>query len=144
MVNCYWFWSNYLITRPRQYVRDWQVGANEMVIKSSLLSSFYDHIWISRSGWGWIHILFHLQYDPSTFQKEAKVSARNDLGFWWVNDVGKFHLDWFPKNFSSYKNTLFVGMPYEFPSTIEPFDKVVDPYGNDVFWFVDGKQLLAN
>ena len=106
-----------------------------MVQKAEIYMDEYEKIWISRNGWGWIHVLFHTQYDPATFQKEVTHSDPNELGFWWVSDFGKYHLENFPQPFLLQKDTLYIGTPAEFSSNTIPLNRVVHN-NQDVYWFV--------
>ncbi len=93
---------------------------------------------MSRNDWGWIHLIFDTKYNPATLQKEIKVSPRNDVGFWWVSDVGKYHLDWFPEKLELNKKILYIGIPSEFPAEVKPIFIVKHPITQqDLFWFVD-------
>ena len=140
-LNSSWFWYHYLIVRPVVHEEAWQIGVKEMVLKAQELSPQYEKIWISRSGWGWMHVLFHTKYDPATFQKEAQVSPRNDLGFWWVSDVGKYHLDWLPAEIKTTKKVLYIGTPVEFSPKVIPVDQIHDQFGHELYWFVDSARL---
>ena len=86
--------------------------------------------------------MFHTQFDPGEFQKIAKHADRNDLGFWWVSDFGKFHLEWFPDGYEfNDPGTLYVGIPEEFPETIQPLTIIKHPLTNqELFWITDGKK----
>ncbi len=139
ILNSLWFWHNYILLNPVLHERAWQIGTKEMINKSQQYSLKYQKIWISRTGWGWIHLVFHTKYSPVQLQQKIKVSPKNEYGFWWVYDVGKYHLDLFPKTFAS--NTLYVGKPNEFPEGTIPFDKVSNELHQDIYWFVDGKIL---
>lgn len=136
-LNSIWFWYNYLVIRPVVNKSAWRPGIKEMVYKASESSSFYDKIWISRTGWGWIQILFYAQYDPATFQVEAKVSPKNELGFWWVSDLGKYHLDWLPEKLDDNRNILYIATPREFPNGTQPIYIINDREGQPRYWFVD-------
>lgn len=142
VTNSLWFWNNYLSYIPYNNSRAWQIGTKEMILKSQKLANYYDKIWISREGWGWIHILFHTKYDPVKFHKEVKIDNRNELGFWWVKDIGKYHLDWFPPILETNENRLYIGVPSEFPKNTIPFDKIIHPITQEeLFWFVESKTL---
>lgn len=132
-LNSLWFWHQYLVVLPTQNARAWQIGVKEMIYKAQELAPQYKRVWISRNGWGWIHLVFHTKYDPSKLQKEIVASDRNDLGFWWVSDIGNYHLEWFPKPFVMAKDTLYVGIPEEFPKEVSIVDRVVVE-GKDAYW----------
>ncbi len=134
--NSWWFWNQYIRAIPKIHANTWQIGTKEMIQKTALLAPQYGKVWISRSGWGWIHLVFHTKYDPQILQKEIKASPRNDLGFWWVSDIGIYHLDWLPKMLEP--GTLYIARPTEFESGITPLDRVRGANGSDIYWFVDG------
>ncbi len=145
VLNQFWFWHSYLDILPIQNARAWQLGTKEMDLKAQELSSNYDEIWMSRNCWGWIHLVFDLHYNPALLQKEIKHSEKNELGFWWVSDVGKYHLDWFPKNLETNKKRLYIGIPSEFPLGTQPFYVVYHPINKQIlFWFVDAKMFQIN
>lgn len=142
IINLLWFWYSYLIILPLKNERAWQIGTSELIQKTQKLSANYGKIWMSRSCWGWIHVVFHTAYDPRLFQIEAQHSEKNDLGFWWVSDFGKYHLENFPKNGPYEPNVLYVGTPDEFPDGTRPIDIVVSPYSKKaLFYIVDGASL---
>lgn len=143
-LNLSWFWYNYLYTRPVVHESAWQVGTKTMILKAGELSPRYDRIWISRSGWGWIHLVFHTKYDPATLQKEIKISETNELGFWWVADIGKFHLEWLPQVLDFSQNNLYIATPREFDPSTTPIYRVKNPQGKDVYWFVDKSSQLTD
>ncbi len=146
-LNCGWFWKNYIYNIPWVNGQAWQLGTKEMILKAQTLEPFYKKIWISRSGWGWSHLLFHTKYDPAVFQKEVIVSSRNDLGFWWVTDIGKYHLDWLPDSNAMDCQTLYIGRPEEFMSGSKPLEIINDNYGNVRFWMLSpecGENLQDN
>ncbi len=145
-INIAWFWKQYLFALPIERAYAWQAGTKEMVIEAERMSKQYPHIWISRSGWGWIHYVFHTGYDPEKLQQEIQVSGRNELGFWWVSDIGKIHFDWLPKKYNP--DTLYVGLPEELSPYMTPSSEikrvVKDLQGKDLYWFVDGKSLTGS
>ncbi len=140
-LNSWWFLYNYYVVLPAQNARIWQVGLKELALKAEGLLPYYDKIWISRSGGGWIHILFHTRYDPATFQKQAKIAERNDTGFWWVSDFGKYHLEWFPQAFDQSGNTLYIGTPQEFPKTVSSFANI-EKHGHILYLFASGDRIV--
>lgn len=135
-VNLTWFWYHYLWVRPRLHARVWQTGTKEMILKAQKLSHDFDKIWISRSGWGWIHLVFHTKYPPDVLQNELITLPRNDLGFWWVSNVGKYYLEWLPDPLLTDPSTLYIGTPDEFPLTVKPLEVIRDRFGNERYWFV--------
>lgn len=142
-LNVWWFWHQYLVIRPLEHQRAWQMGTKEMITAAKDYSDQYEKIWISRSGWGWIHLLFHTQYDPSLFQKEAQVSPKNAEGFWWVQQVGNYTLEWLPERREDNSSTLYIAPPEEFPLEIEPIHRVYDQFGVVRFWFVPSYSIQA-
>lgn len=141
LVSFMWFGYNYTKVLPVKNFRAWQIGTKEMILKANKLSSNYEKIWISREGWGWIHLVFHTKYDPFTLQNEIKHSQKNDLGFWWVNSIGNYYLETFPESYSfNEKNTLYIGAPHEFPSWVERIGEVRHPVTNqELYWLVSNK-----
>ena len=139
-VNIWWFWQNYLYTLPIQNSRAWQIGVKEMVLQTQLLAPNYKKVWMSRECWGWIHVVFHTKFAPQDFQKVARHSVRNDLGFWWVSDFGNYHLEWFPPGFKfNETSTLYVGIPQEFPTGTKPLAIIKHPITNqELFWITNG------
>lgn len=140
----FWFWHNYLTLLPIKNARAWQIGVSKMVIKTQEYAPQYEKIWMSRECWGWIHVVFHTKYDPKKFQMEAKPSQKNDLGFWWVSDFDKYHLEWFPENYSfNDVHTLYVGIPSEFPENKKPLEIIRHPQTNqELFWIVSGNSQI--
>lgn len=143
IVSALWFWQNYLLVRPQVHERAWQIGAKEMVKTAAIFSTKYNKIWISRNGWGWIHVVFHTTYPPDILQKEINVSSRNDLGFWWVSDVGKYHLEWLPSPFIPDCGILYIATPGEFPEKTSPVHAIKTADGRDLYWFVDAGDCKA-
>jgi 4-amino-4-deoxy-L-arabinose transferase-like glycosyltransferase len=142
ILNSLWFWHQYILQLPITNERAWQIGTDELITKTNRLANNYDKVWMSRNCWGWIHVIFNTHYDPATFQSEARHSERNDLGFWWVSDFGKYHLENFPKEGPFASNTLYTGTPEEFPLYTKPLETVVSPYTHHtLFWLVDGGHI---
>jgi hypothetical protein len=138
VTNSYWFWYNYVTVLPVQNARAWQIGTKALITTVQQISPHYDEVWMSRECWGWIHLVFHTKYDPAVLQKEIKPSAKNDLGFWWVSDIGKYHLEWFPKELTTTRNRLYVGLPSEFPKGTTPISVIKHPTTQqELFWLVD-------
>ena len=135
--NSLWFWQQYLIVRPVVNERAWQIGTKEMILTANNLAPNYSKVWISRSGWGWIHLVFHTRYDPIVLQNEIKASGRNEFGFWWVSDIGKYHLEWLPQKLGFTNKTLYIGTPVEFKEPVVPIYKIKDKSGKEIFWFID-------
>ena len=145
VINTWWFWYQYLLVRPLERSDAWQTGTKEMVLTAQKLAPRFDQIWISRSGWGWIHLVFHTRLDPALWQKQIRIAERNDMGFWWVRDVGKYHLEWLPKPLNTSLHTLYIATPSEFASGIVPMAKIQDPLRHtDIYWLVDSENLAVD
>lgn len=117
------------------YAKQWHYGIRQVVAKVREIEGKYQTIWVSPSVWGWENFLFYLRYPPEVFQKEAVVSARNEYGFWWVFQFGKFIMK--PINGSLAKGTLYIGEPDEFINKV-PLYEVKYPDEKIAFWLVEG------
>ena len=139
-----WFWKNYLIDLPKKHEETWQVGAKELVRKAQIYKNTYPKIWISRYGYGWIHLVFHTKYDPATLQTEIRHSEPNELGFWWVSDIGNYHLDWLPEQKKMDCSTLYIAPPTEFQVPVNLVDRIKNSQNQDIFWFAEKQTCMPS
>lgn len=108
-------WDVYFKHYPNRAitVRAWQCGYKEL---SQYVKENYkriDHFYITdRNGQPYIYLLYYFQYDPSTYQKQAKISAPDKYGFGQIDRFDKF--DFRFKFDTSLKNSVFIGYPDEF------------------------------
>lgn len=135
ILSSLWFWKNYLIDLPKVHEETWQVNAKELIVKAHAYKYLFPKIWISRYGYGWIHLVFHTQYDPAILQAEIRHSEPNELGFWWVSDIDGYHLDWLPKLAAMDCVTLYIAPPTEFSDSMKVIDSIKNSENKDIFWF---------
>lgn len=105
----------------------------------------YDEIWISGTYWRpYIHLLFHLQYDPLTYQKSGNLEHFDKLYFGKANwDKNGIDLASYDLNKLKMKKTLFILSSKDYYARIErnekfTYEQAIDGlYEKKVFWVVE-------
>lgn len=93
--------------------RAWQCGYKKLVDYVRQNYDKYDRFIITdRHGQPYIYFLYYMKYDPSNYQKQAKISAPDRYGFGQIGNFDKFTFKFrFDKKA---KRTSYIGYPDEF------------------------------
>jgi len=86
-------WDFYFFhySKKAQVIRSWQCGNKEMADYVKNNYHRFDRFYITRkNGQPYIFLLFYLHYPPSSYQKEAFLSAPDEFGFGQVEKFDKF------------------------------------------------------
>ncbi len=111
----FYSWNFYFNHYPKrsQTIRSWNCGNKEMAnyIKNNYAN--FDHFYITRkNSQPYIFLLFYLPVNPSSYQKQAFLSAPDEFGFGQIVKFDKFNFNfqYNPQN----KKTVSIGYPEDF------------------------------
>lgn len=111
----YGSWDIYLNHYPKRAVvtRAWQCGYKELADYVKQNYNRFDRFNITeRHGQPYIYMLYYLQIDPASYQRQAKITGPDKYGFGQVDQFDKFNFKFnFDKNA---KRSVFIGYPDEF------------------------------
>lgn len=92
--------------------RAWQCGYKELVEYVRQNYNKYDRFVITdRHGQPYIYFLYYMQYDPASYQKQAKISASDKYGFGQIGEFDKYTFKF--KFDKKAKRTSYIGYPDE-------------------------------
>src|SRR3989344_462969 len=119
--------------------RSWQCGYKELAnyVKENY-TNFDEFIITSRHGQPYIELLFYLRYDPTQYQKQARLSPPDEYGFGQVESFDKFNF-----NFNldlTKKGISYIGYPEHFEDRKDiDMDKIKKIYadGEEIFWIYE-------
>lgn len=133
-------WDIYLLHYPKriEIIRAWQCGYKEMADYLKENYDKYDRFVITdKYGQPYIFVLFYMQYDPSRYQKQAKISAPDKFGFGQIDHFDKYD---FKFNFDpKAKKTVYIGYPEEFKGIKidESKLKKIQIRSEEIFWIYE-------
>ena len=120
-------------------IRSWQCGYKELVDYVKQNYDKYDKFYITdRHGQPYIFFLYFWPFDPTGYQKQAKISAPDEYGF---GQIGKF--DKFEFNFKfdpKLRRSVFIGYPEGFNDTSqEVLNKIkkIKVGTEEIFWIYE-------
>lgn len=134
-------WNLYFHHYPKRAVtiRSWQCGYKELVQYVKDKYNQYDKFYITdRHGQPYIFFLYYWPFDPTSYQKQAKISAPDKYGFGQIAKFDKFefHFVYDPK----LKRTVSVGYPESFneapPEVLAKIKKIIVG-GEEIFWIYE-------
>jgi hypothetical protein len=134
----------YDVQLPYERSQDWVYGRKQLVTYVESIKFRYKQVIVSTSlQWPHIFFLYYSKYDPAKYLEQggtvsggfAVQSNHYDTYYFRLLDpVKDFH--------GPLKDdTLFVGLPKEFPSTVTPLKIIRYLNGDPAIWIVDGKSL---
>ncbi|MBI2641505.1 glycosyltransferase family 39 protein, partial [Candidatus Roizmanbacteria bacterium] len=120
-------------------IRAWQCGYKELVDYVKQNYNRFDRFYITdRHGQPYIFFLYFLRYDPSKYQKQAKISAPDQYGFGQIEEFDKFYFKF--KFDSNLKKSVFIGYPEGFNNaSSEVLGKIkkITLGGEEIFWIYE-------
>lgn len=133
-INFIYYFHGYWSYYPKEFSGEWQYGYKEAVNYIKSVENQYEKIYFTEGlGRPYIYLLFHSQYDPQKFRKEA-IIEREVYGFVHVREFGKYQ---FAGNLNSYhgqgQKVLFVDVPDKIPENANI---------QQVFSLLNGKPVL--
>lgn len=130
--NFSFYLHQYYIHTPQTYPAAWEYGFRELVDYVKSNEGKYDKIYVTNKyDQPYILFAFYLKYSPEEFQKEAKLTARDQYGFSTVESFGKYHFSSIDSgNLPRGGKTLIVGAPNEIPDSATIVKRI---------YFKDGK-----
>lgn len=126
-----------------RYERDTFVGTKEVMNLIKAKSNYYEQVWLTDKLGGYIHLLFHLDYPPDLYQKQAKLGALDEYGFGHVDGFDKYLFRKLPRYFDFSKKILYIASVEESLKGVEPIEKTIYSDGNDAFYFFDTETVKA-
>jgi len=113
--NIYYFQHQYYIHYPKTYPAAWEYGFKELVNFVSQNQDKYKKIYVTNKyDQPYIIFAFYLKYPPSEFQKEAKLTPRDQYGFSTVEHFGKYYFGKIDeKRLEAEKSVMIIGSPEE-------------------------------
>lgn len=131
----------YWVHMSKEYPYSSQYGVKELVGYLQNTDKKYKDIVITdRYDQPYILYLFYTKYDPSHFQSEHTLTARDGYGFSTVRDFSNLHFYSikFGEMRTQYPNSLIIGTPEEIPDEANIIKKV---YGTNGYNYFD---IVAN
>lgn len=117
LFNFVYFIHNYFSHYPGEFSGEWQYGYKEAIKYISSVEKDYEKIYFTQElGRPYIYVLFHKEYDPVNFRKEAIVE-REALGFVHVNGFNKYVFSESLKEKYRNKKMLYVNVPKNIPAS---------------------------
>lgn len=131
----------YLHLYYMHYAKDtsefWQYGRREAAEYAESLKEKYERIIVSnRMEHPLVFFLYYLKYDPIKYLREGGTVTGG-----WAETRNKFDKYQFRQIIyeeQADEKTLFVGLPGEFPSDLEPLKKIYYLNGQEAIWIIDG------
>lgn len=141
ILNFSYYLHMYYVHTPFVYAKEWHYGMGEVLEYVKQEEDRYGQIWFSKNAWGYLYPLYYLQYPPIKYQPQAQLSDLNEFGFGWVGGFDKYIFDDIPQAKFRKPDTLYIGIPSDFPSDIPTEKTVYYPNGDIAFIIVDGHSL---
>ena len=128
----------YYIHYPQTYPSAWEYGFDQLVPYLEQIKGNYDKVYVTdRYDQPYILFLFYSKYSPQDFQKEVKLTPRDQFGFSTVRDFDKFHfekINW--DELRTKSNILVVGTPEEINSSATILKRIYFKNGEVAFLVV--------
>ncbi len=139
VVNFAYYLHMYYVHTPLAYAKEWHYGMGEVLAYVRQEQNRYNHIWFSKNAWGYLYPLYYLQYPPEQYQPQALLGPLNEYGFGWVDRFDRYVFADIPARYSWSAETLYIGIPSDFPSDVLAEKTVYYPNGEIAFIIVDGQ-----
>lgn len=136
-------WDLYFNHYPKRAmtIRSWQCGYKELVDYVKQNYNKYDKFYITdRHGQPYIFFLYYWPFDPTDYQKQAKISSPDRYGFGQVGQFDKFEFRFDLK--PEFKKTVSIGYPEGFndakPEVLDKIKKIIVG-GEEIFWIYENE-----
>jgi len=130
--NLSFYLHQYYVHYPKTYPAAWEYGFKGLVGYIKEVGGKYETIYVTNKyDQPYILFAFYLKYPPAQFQKEAKLTPRDQYGFSTVEHFGKYYFG--PVDLTTLPaggRTLVIGAPNEIPDSATILKRV---------YFKDGK-----
>jgi len=130
--NFSFYLHQYYIHSPQTYPAAWEYGFRQLVGYVKNNEEKYKRIYVTNKyDQPYILFAFYLKYPPEKFQKEARLTPRDQYGFSTVENFGKYYFGPINSgNFPQGGKTLIIGAPNEIPDSATIVKRI---------YFKDGK-----
>jgi 4-amino-4-deoxy-L-arabinose transferase-like glycosyltransferase len=129
-VHMYW------VHMSKEYPFSSQYGVSQLVEYVSKNQDKYKNVVVTeRYDQPYILFLFYMKYPPNEFQKEHKLTNRDDYGFSTVSSFGKYvfkNIDWEVDKLK-YPDSLIIGTREEIPKEANIIQKIYGTNGYEYF-----------
>lgn len=140
LVLSFYSWDFYLFHYPKRahVIRSWQPGYKELASYIKQNYNNFDKFYITKdNGQPYIFMLFYFAFDPSQYQKQAKLSKPDEYGFGQVEGFDKFTFNFIAN--PPEKKYVLVGTPADFKNHPELGNlpdkiKVIKAANEEIFW----------
>lgn len=130
--NFGFYLHQYYVHYPQTYPAAWEYGFKDLVNYVVENQNKYEEIYITNKyDQPYILFAFYLQYPPPKFQKEARLTSRDQYGFSTVENFGKYHFGRIGmKSLPKGRKVMVVGTPSEISDSVTILKRI---------YFKDGK-----
>lgn len=139
-IFAFYSWDFFFNHYPKraQTLRAWQCGNREMAqyVKEQYDKTHTFYI-TKKNGQPYIFLLFYLEYDPLSYQKQAILSQPDEFGFGQVESFDKFNFDF---SLDEKKDrTVSIGYPEDFKGSPLSSDKLkkINVPPEEIFWIYE-------
>jgi hypothetical protein len=127
------YFHQYYIHYPKTYPSAWEYGFRQLAEHLILDEDKYEKIYLTNKyDQPYVLLAFFLKYPPSQFQKEAKLTDKDQYGFSTVANFGKYYFG--PIDMAKIERVgknLIIGSPEEIPESATILKRI---------YFKDGQQ----
>ncbi|MBM3205315.1 glycosyltransferase family 39 protein [Candidatus Shapirobacteria bacterium] len=128
----------YYVHYAQTYPGAWEQGFEQLVWEVRNIEDEYEKVYVTdRYDQPYILFLFYLKYPPEKFQKEVKLTPRDEFGFSTVRDFDNFHfekINW--EELKTKSNILVVGTPQEINTSATILKRIYFQNGEVAFLIV--------
>jgi len=140
------YFHQYDVHLPYERSKDWVYGRKELVDYVEAHKATYKKIIIStRLQWPHIFFLYYSKYDPAKYLAQGGTVSGG-----WAEERNQYDTYQFRKfivsedfQMPAVSDTLYAGLPDEFPSTVKPLRVIRYVNGEPAIWIVDGSGFLG-
>lgn len=116
--NFVFYLHQYYVQYPQIYPSAWEYGFKDLVKYVKTRQDKFEKIYVTgKYDQPYILFAFYLKYPPEEFQKEAKLTERDNFGFSTVDHFGRYYFGPVDQNKLKEPNCLIIGTPEEIPDS---------------------------
>ncbi len=130
------YFHQYDVHLPRERSQDWVYGRKQMIDYVEALKNKYKKVIVStRLEWPHVFFLYYSKYDPTQYLAQGGTIS----GGWGEerNHYDKYEFRTFTAKDFSGADTLYVGLPKEFPGNISPLRIIQFEDGKPAIWIAE-------